>query len=262
MEQAIAPVVRHEQIVVAVVVVVADAGALAPSPLIAQACRAGDVLESAVAAVPVQVRPRLLALRKALERRAVDQEDVEPAVGVVVDQRDAGSGGLEQIPVRGLPSEGRGTGQAGIGAERAKREAGIAGRITTHDLFGPLDRRRLRFGAFQRLPLAAARKRGGLRLGFPLVQPIGGRKRLLGAGQVVLLAQHLADAEVRLGGIGLVLERLAEFGQRLFQPALLLQNRAEHVVRLRVVGLDVDGRAERVMASAGRRVCHSTTPSV
>ena len=35
-EQAVAPVVGHEQIVVAVVVVVADAGALTPSPLIAQ----------------------------------------------------------------------------------------------------------------------------------------------------------------------------------------------------------------------------------
>ena len=80
----------------AVVVVVADAGALAQPHGRRKPAGAGDVLEGAVAAVPVQVRSRLLAFRKAFERRAVDQEDVEPAVGVVVDQPDARSGGREQ----------------------------------------------------------------------------------------------------------------------------------------------------------------------
>ena len=46
----------------------------------------GDVLERAVAAVAVEVVRRLLALREALEGRAVHQEDVEPAVAVVVEE--------------------------------------------------------------------------------------------------------------------------------------------------------------------------------
>ena len=93
------------------------------------------------------------------------------AVGVVVDQRDARSGRLEQIPVRGLPSEGRRRRQAGVRTERAKREAGIAGR---HRDARPLSGGSIAGGASSgRLSgcrSAAARKRGGLRLGFPLVQ--------------------------------------------------------------------------------------------
>src|SRR5204863_9488411 len=78
-----------EAVVVAVVVVIADAGALAPSGR-GDARLRGDVLERAIALVAIEVRGRLRPRRKSLQRRAVDEEQIEPSVVVVIDHRDAG----------------------------------------------------------------------------------------------------------------------------------------------------------------------------
>ena len=59
----------------------------------------GDVLERAVAAVAVQPVPRLLRDRRIGQRAAVDQEDVDPAVVVVVEEQPAGAHGLDQVLV-------------------------------------------------------------------------------------------------------------------------------------------------------------------
>ena len=86
---------RDEQVDPPVVVVVAGARALSPSAQ-CQAGAAGDVFERAVALVAIEMAGRLLAFRKSLQGRAVDDEGVEPAVVVVVERGDAGAGGLEQ----------------------------------------------------------------------------------------------------------------------------------------------------------------------
>ena len=99
-------VVGDEQIVVAVVVVVADADALSPAGVLEPSLQ-GDVGEGAVAIVLEQVVEGLFARRKAFEPPAVDQEDVEPAVVVVVVEGDAAAGGLEQIFVLVLAAEDR-----------------------------------------------------------------------------------------------------------------------------------------------------------
>ena len=84
-EDVLAPV-GDEQIVVAVVVVVADADALSPAG-VDESGFGGDVGEGAVAIVFEEMVGGLLSGGKAFEARAVDEEDVQPAVVVVVDRR-------------------------------------------------------------------------------------------------------------------------------------------------------------------------------
>ena len=114
-------VVRHEEVLVSVVVVVAHADPLPPAPL-SQAGLAGDVLESPVAPVPVQVVRRLLSLWKALEGRPVDQEEVQPAVVVVVERRHPAAGGFEEIAVvLSAPEDGDGV-EPGLARHVHERE--------------------------------------------------------------------------------------------------------------------------------------------
>jgi len=69
------------------------------------------------------VAARLLSLGEAVEGRAVDQEDVEPSVAVVVDPRDAGARRLEQVLVLLAAAEDRNGLQARFGAHLLEREA-------------------------------------------------------------------------------------------------------------------------------------------
>ena len=93
-EDVAAPV-ADEQIVEAVVVVVADAAALSPARM-RQPGLARHVGEGAVAVVVEQVTGRLRRLHRRIEAGAVHQEDVQPAVVVVVEQRDTAAHLLEQ----------------------------------------------------------------------------------------------------------------------------------------------------------------------
>ncbi len=91
-------VVTDEEIVPAVVVVVADAAALPPAAV----CKAGfggDVGEGAVAVVFEEVRDWFLALGKAFDAGAVDEEDVDPVVVVVVEESYTTACGFEEVSV-------------------------------------------------------------------------------------------------------------------------------------------------------------------
>ena len=70
-----------------------------PHPVCLRAGLQRDVGEGAVAIVLEQVIEGLFARRKAFQPPAVDQEDVEPAVVVIVVEGDAAARGLEQVLV-------------------------------------------------------------------------------------------------------------------------------------------------------------------
>ena len=101
--ERVLPVVGDEQIVVAVVVVVADAAGLSPAGLVLQAGADRDIGEGAVAIVLEEVAMRLLAGGKSLQPPAVHQEQIEPAIVVVVVEGQAAAGGFKQILVVNSP---------------------------------------------------------------------------------------------------------------------------------------------------------------
>ena len=90
--------VRDVEIDPAVVVVVARAGAHAVVAM-SNAGLLGDVVERAVAAISEQAVPCLPRDRRIGHRSAVDQEDVDPAVVVVVEEQPARADGLDQVLV-------------------------------------------------------------------------------------------------------------------------------------------------------------------
>src|SRR5580700_3027843 len=89
-------VVSDVEIFPAVVVVVADANALAPSG-VGQASFLRDVGKSSVMIIMIEVACRNFARRKRAEAGAVHDEDVGPAVVVVVEDGDASSGGFNDV---------------------------------------------------------------------------------------------------------------------------------------------------------------------
>ena len=102
-------VIEHvlaEQIVVAVVVVVADANTLSPTG-VADACSQRHIGESAVAIILEQAGDRFVSGGKSFEVRAVHQKNVEPAVVVVVVERDSAARGFEQVFVLVFAAEDR-----------------------------------------------------------------------------------------------------------------------------------------------------------
>ncbi len=96
--------VGDEQIVPAIVVVVADANALSPAGVRDAGLR-GHVGESAVAIIAKKMRSRLAAGGKAFQPRAVHEKNIEPAVVVVIVEGDAAARGFQQIFVFVLAAE-------------------------------------------------------------------------------------------------------------------------------------------------------------
>ena len=92
-------VVGNEEVVVAVVVVVADTAGLAPAGLVLEAGAFGHVCEGAVAIVFEEAAVRLLAGREAFQAPAVDEEEVLPAVVVIVVKGEAAAGGFKEVLV-------------------------------------------------------------------------------------------------------------------------------------------------------------------
>src|SRR5229473_2372588 len=90
--------VGNEEIVEAVVVVIADANGLPPAGM-EQAGFSGDVRESSVAIVFEEMRSGFLSGRETFEAPAVDKKNVQPAVVVVIVESDAAAGGFEKILV-------------------------------------------------------------------------------------------------------------------------------------------------------------------
>src|SRR5919204_3537897 len=89
--ERILAVIGDEQVFEAVIVVVAYANSLSP-PRALQTGFLRNVGKSAIAIVLEQIARRLLAFGKALEACAVDQEDIEPAIVVIIVEGDAGAG--------------------------------------------------------------------------------------------------------------------------------------------------------------------------
>src|SRR5271165_124972 len=98
-------VIGDEEVVVAVVVVIADADALPPAGM-GEAGFLRDVGKGAVVIVVVQVVGGGCAGGEAVERCAVDEEDVGPAVVVVVEDGHTGTGGLDDVFFGGGAAEG------------------------------------------------------------------------------------------------------------------------------------------------------------
>jgi hypothetical protein len=92
-------VVGDEEIVEAVVVVVADAAGLAPAGFVFEAGADRYIGKGAVAIVFEEMAMRLLALGESFEAPAVDEKEIEPAIVVVVVEGEAAAGGLKQILV-------------------------------------------------------------------------------------------------------------------------------------------------------------------
>ena len=88
MIQDVSPPIRNEQVVEAVVVVIAGAARLSPSG-VGQACLSCHVGERAVPVVSKKVACRPSVLRRLVKGRAIDEKDVEPSVVVVIDERDS-----------------------------------------------------------------------------------------------------------------------------------------------------------------------------
>src|ERR1700722_12041386 len=90
-------VVGHEEIIVTIVVVVADATGLSPAGFVLQAGACRYIGKGAIAIVLEKMTARFLPGGKAFESPAVDEEEIEPAIGVVVVEGESAAGGFEQI---------------------------------------------------------------------------------------------------------------------------------------------------------------------
>ena len=97
------PVVRDEQVVVAVVVVVRDGQAHPVTVRIAHAGLASHVREGSVTVVAIKDAGQGPVGHEARDGRAVEQVDVEVAVPVVVDETTAGRHGFEEVVPARLP---------------------------------------------------------------------------------------------------------------------------------------------------------------
>lgn len=96
MIQNVAAPVADEQVVVSVVIVIADATTLPPT-VAQQACLGSHVSECAIAIVTKQ---KGCGLATSLQGRSIHEEDVKPAIIVIVKQRDAATHLLEKISLR------------------------------------------------------------------------------------------------------------------------------------------------------------------
>src|ERR1700722_1983058 len=95
--EGILSIVGNEQIVVAIVVIVADATGLPPTGTEFQAGAFGDVGERAVAIILKQMTMRLLTFSESFEPPTIYKKDVQPAIVVKVIKSKAAAGGFEKI---------------------------------------------------------------------------------------------------------------------------------------------------------------------
>jgi len=89
-------VVADEQVFVTVVIVIAYANTLSPSGT-RETCLDRDISEGAITVIFEEVTRGLLALGKAFQTPAVYQENVEPAIVVVVIERYSTACRLQQV---------------------------------------------------------------------------------------------------------------------------------------------------------------------
>jgi hypothetical protein len=126
--QTIAAEVGNVEVFPAVVIEISNADALPPS-LICNARHVGNIREAAPVIIAIEHgawRPRFVL--QDIERRAVDQIDIQPPVIVEVEKRATGAGGLDQVILGGGPrkmAKGAETGFAcDIGKAHTRRGVG------------------------------------------------------------------------------------------------------------------------------------------
>src|SRR6185369_8140428 len=106
-------VVRDVEVFPSIVVVVADADTLAPA-VRGQPGLGGHIGKSSVVLVAIQMIGGRRSCRKSFKRGAVYQENIGPAIVVVIENRRAGSGGLDDVLLSVFPAENLGHGQPGF----------------------------------------------------------------------------------------------------------------------------------------------------
>src|SRR5262249_58906562 len=92
----VAVVACHEQIQLAVVIVVGDGHAHSPAQP-GQTGFLGDVLESPVRLLVIKSNHGIAALAQPLNSRAIHQDDIQPVIVVAVKQADAATGGINNV---------------------------------------------------------------------------------------------------------------------------------------------------------------------
>ncbi len=103
-EQTVVPVVRDVEIVPTIVVVIADAHSL-PPPSRFQSRHFRHVGKRAVVIVVVKMIRRRVSSSWTIESGPVNQENIRPTVVVVVENRNARAGGLDNVFLCFLPAE-------------------------------------------------------------------------------------------------------------------------------------------------------------
>src|SRR4051812_12531807 len=96
MVEPVFSVIGDVQIVPVIVVVVTDANPLAPTGRF-QAGFYGDVSKRAVVIVSIEVVGRRFTAGRGFKRSAVHDENIWPAVIVIVENGNAGAGGLDDV---------------------------------------------------------------------------------------------------------------------------------------------------------------------
>ena len=59
----------------------------------------GNVREGAVAIVPEEMAPRLFTCRKTFQAPAVHQENIQPAIVVIIVESQAAAGSFQKVPI-------------------------------------------------------------------------------------------------------------------------------------------------------------------
>ena len=93
MVENILPVVGYEKIIPAVIVIVSDANPLPPAG-VPESSLGGNIGKGAITIIAKKMRDRFTSSRKPLQPPTVHQEDIEPAVVIIVVKCDATAGRL------------------------------------------------------------------------------------------------------------------------------------------------------------------------
>src|SRR5271166_2021820 len=99
MIKRVLPIVGDEQIVITIVVIVADAARLSPTGAHFQARTLGDIGERAVTVVLEQTTMRLLTFGKSFQAPSIHHKNVQPAIVVVIVEGEAAASGFQQVLV-------------------------------------------------------------------------------------------------------------------------------------------------------------------
>ena len=102
--QTVLSVVSDVEVFPAVVVVVAGANTLSPARRV-DTCFDSNVGEAAVMIVAVEMVGGALARGKSLQRGAIDEKNIRPAIVVVIQDCNTGASGFDDVLLGVLPAE-------------------------------------------------------------------------------------------------------------------------------------------------------------